>query len=647
MTRKASVRRTLQIAALTLGVAPLFAASATTATAITPSLPGTRYVAPSGSDSANGCLVSSLPCATIQHAVGQALAGDSVEVAAGTYAESQIAVDKPLVLKGAGPGQTIVDGSASTGQAKNGLLRFDSPAVGDISVSGFTFEGANGGNATEEALTMLFSGIPAGSNVSVSENELLTNEALDPDIATDWSLGIYVSNSHAAFDVEGNRFDGMWQGMLVERSTGATTIAGNEFANLATTTSGPNVWPAEGVLILSIGANSGAGEAVTSRQVISENYFHGYAGQGVAVQAGHASATPITPNVFSDVTVAGNEIDLGGAIFPVINRPLAGVMLKTGQTGSAIEGAEVFGNTIAVAAPGNDVELEGDVTGTEVHANRLGGSPAAGLDASLVTGPVSAADNWWGCNAGPGTPGCVAAAGQVESTPNLVLTGSASPAQLQPGQAATITAGLGKDSSGATVAGVPGGGSQVSFAAALGTLSPSSAPLSQGVASSVFTAGSQPGDAGLTVSLDGQQVAVPLAVLAPPAAVVTQPQPQPQPQPAPPAIETASGGPKVVPGSGRVTVATVFCAVGTCEVQAAAPSVKAGGKTYRIRVKVPAKVAAGSSAPVQVVLTRKAKEALAKSGRGQVHLKLTVTSSGGISRTVDVSLVLKVKRHQK
>ena len=46
---------------------------------------GTRYVATSGDDLGNNCTVSAFPCATVQHAVDQAVDGDAILVARGTY----------------------------------------------------------------------------------------------------------------------------------------------------------------------------------------------------------------------------------------------------------------------------------------------------------------------------------------------------------------------------------------------------------------------------------------------------------------------------------------------------------------------------------------------------------------------------------
>jgi hypothetical protein len=618
------VRGTACCAVLTVALVAVFGVGTAGAASGT-----TFYVATGGSDTTD-CTDQSSPCETIQFAVDQADAGDTVEVAAGVYDEPQIEITKPLTLQGAGAGESIVDGSSAT--LSGPLLRYESATVGDVTVGGFTFEGSNGDALGGEGLLMLFSKVPAGSRVSVVDNELLSRN--DPFIATDWSLGLFVASSAAAIDIEDNRFEGMWQGILVEGSTGPTTIAGNEFAGLVSNTDAPDVYPGEGILILAIG------DAVTSPQLVSDNHFHGYAGLGVAVQAGRSSA-PGSPSSFSDVTVAGNEIDLGGAMFPSTGRPLGGVILKTGQADSTIEGADIVGNTISVSAPGNDIAAEaaeGAISGTAAHANRLVGTPAAGLDASLA-GPVDATDNWWGCNAGPGHPGCTAASGLVASVPNLVLRGVASRPRVEPGQSAVVTAGLATNSAGAPVAGVPDG-APVAFAASLGSLLPATAPLVGGVASATFRADARLGDAGVTVALDGERVGVPLKVVSPP----TKTPPPRSTVKRPPMIKPIGTGPRDVPANGQVTVAWVSCPKGTCRVVVKSPKVTIGGRAYEVRVRVPKRVSAGHPARVRVVLSRAARRAFAEQGRGRVTLRLIVTAPDGTRRAVRVTVVLKDKQ---
>jgi hypothetical protein len=480
--------------------------------ALSPSL----HVSPSGSDS-GGCISS--PCLTIQYAVNQATTGGTIEVAAGTYDEPQIVVKQPLHLQGAGAGQTIVDGSSAGSLVGDGMLRFQKPSAGNFTVRGFTLEGANSNGPSGEPMLISFAQVPAGSQVTVAENEFLASEALDPELPTDFSLGIYSSGSGAGFAIEDNLFTGMWQGILIEHSTGAATIAGNEFANLVPTTAGGAVYPAEGVLMLADGISGGAGDVVSSAQAISGNDFHGYAGLGIVFQAGHPAVNTTTPNSFSDVTIAGNRISLTGATSPPEAKPLAGIALKTGRAGSTISGAELTGNSVAVSAPGEDIAVSGAVSGTGVHANRIAGGSATGLDAAAASFPVDATENWWGCNSGPtsdGSNACETISGDVDANPWLVLSVKATPQEIDfEGATSTVSAAIDTDSAGDPAA-APPDGTPVAFATDLGSLNPSSGQLAAGTAQTILTSGGTSGLAQVTATVDAQTVKANVAFTQPP-----------------------------------------------------------------------------------------------------------------------------------
>lgn len=64
--------------------------------------PVTRFVDTAGSDATNNCLNDAFPCATVAHAVDEASAGDTIDVAAGTYLEPGLVITKALSILGAG-----------------------------------------------------------------------------------------------------------------------------------------------------------------------------------------------------------------------------------------------------------------------------------------------------------------------------------------------------------------------------------------------------------------------------------------------------------------------------------------------------------------------------------------------------------------
>jgi pectin methylesterase-like acyl-CoA thioesterase len=83
------------------------------------------------------------PFTTIQAAVTAATAGDTVQVAAGTYNEN-VSIDKSITLEGAGRESTTIEGSGTlAGQGTIYLLN----GVNDFAMSGFSVIGFDGPSA--------------------------------------------------------------------------------------------------------------------------------------------------------------------------------------------------------------------------------------------------------------------------------------------------------------------------------------------------------------------------------------------------------------------------------------------------------------------------------------------------------------------
>jgi parallel beta-helix repeat protein len=121
----------------------------------------TRYVSPTGTD-AGDCTAS--PCRTITYAVGQANAGDTISVAAGTYAES-VSVTKTLTLIGH---DATIDAAGQT-SPPNAIVISGADAAGTL-VSGFMVE-----NAGLEGIFAVQT-----SNITVANNRVLDNDAYGP-----------------------------------------------------------------------------------------------------------------------------------------------------------------------------------------------------------------------------------------------------------------------------------------------------------------------------------------------------------------------------------------------------------------------------------------------------------------------------------
>ncbi|MCX7681277.1 MAG: right-handed parallel beta-helix repeat-containing protein [Anaerolineae bacterium] len=114
-------------------------------------VPSTRYVAPDGVDRHNGCNLPWRPCATVQRAVDQAVSGDTVLVASGTYGGAGLVatVNKSITLIG---GYTRTGSYTATvwsyapelyPTVLNGGLRINGPA--SVVVDGFRITGGSDG----------------------------------------------------------------------------------------------------------------------------------------------------------------------------------------------------------------------------------------------------------------------------------------------------------------------------------------------------------------------------------------------------------------------------------------------------------------------------------------------------------------------
>jgi hypothetical protein len=500
----------------------------------------TLSVTQSGTDNA-GCAV---PCRHISFAATQANVGDTISVGSGTFNESQIVINKPLELRGAGIGQTIVDGqSAQTGNG--GLIYLDHPTVGNIKIDGFTLQGgiktSTAVNPNPEPFLVYAAGVPAGGTVTVSNNQLRENTTVDPELGSDYSVGFYSNGSSAEIHLADNHFQGMFQGAFIEGSTGASTISGNDFDGLLASncqtpkdcSQGANLHYPNGVFLLADGGN------VSSHQAIQGNTFQNTAGIGVAINAYGAG------NNFSDMAISDNRIAGIGADDST-GRPDVGININS-RAGAAISNVGVTGNDITMVGPGPSragilvsqstgaPDGAGSTSGVSAHFNRIVGSFNYGVQNDAPT-TVDATENWWGCNTGPNTSGCSATGGlggAVTALPYLVLNASAAPSSVAQNQTSAITASLTNDSNGNTPAGNTfRSGVPVTFGTDLGTVSPASTVTTGPVASATFSSPTA-GTANVKATIDNATVFAPVTV--------TGANPGPGPGPGPgPAAPTVS-----------------------------------------------------------------------------------------------------------
>src|SRR5687768_7233638 len=116
-------------------------------------VPATFVVDDDAMASASNCGAADAAYTTIQSAVDAAGPGDNVIVCPGTYAESQVLIEKALSVTGVDRDTTIIDGGNAT-VTEAGTVSINTPTTeeGDVWFSGFTVRNASVFNGAMEAV---------------------------------------------------------------------------------------------------------------------------------------------------------------------------------------------------------------------------------------------------------------------------------------------------------------------------------------------------------------------------------------------------------------------------------------------------------------------------------------------------------------
>ena len=354
-------REAARILRASLVAATVLAASGTTAAAAAAK---TLYVAKSGSDT-SAC-TKKAPCETISHAVAKAKKGDTVKVAAGTYAE-MVTITSNISLVGRG---ATVD---ATGQA-NGV-QITGPHAAGAAVRGFEVENAN----FEGILTQHTSRLDISGN-NVHHNDLgmfaqnPTGEcAPSGQIPGDCGEGIHlmsVTNSH----VTGNKVTDNSGGILLTDELGPTagnTVSRNRVLDnlydCGITVAGhnPKAISAKGKLAPRTGG--------IYRNTITKNVSNGNGVKGEG--AGILLAVAGPGAAVYDNLVQGNTAN---------DNNLAGVTLHLHAPGSHLNANKIIGNRLSHDGLAGDPDFKvtqtigilvgsaaGKLKGTVISANRI------------------------------------------------------------------------------------------------------------------------------------------------------------------------------------------------------------------------------------------------------------------------------------
>jgi len=381
--------------------------------------------------------------AKIGDAVAAAAKNDTIQVAAGVYAED-VVIGKPLSLVGAGRSSTIINAKGlANGVYVDGL---DNRGLTNVVVFGFTVTNAN------------FEGILVtnASYVTIASNRIVGNDqSLDiqnvtcpgiPSFETaegfDCGEGVHLIGVHHS-TVSGNVAVNNAGGILLSDDTGPThhnlitrnVVSNNPYdcgitlashppaSNPATgkplgvynNTIADNLSSKNGLAVGGAGAGVGIFDSVPGAanygNVVIHNRLTDNGLPGVAMHS-HAPGQNLNNNVIVGNTISGNGADTGDTATP----GKTGINVNNGFGGSAVAGTVISQNVIT----NEDVDVAvKSAASVDVNLNQLLGS-GIGVD-NLGKAPVQATENWWGCAAGPGGAGCTTVSGpKVAFTPWLI-----------------------------------------------------------------------------------------------------------------------------------------------------------------------------------------------------------------------------------
>jgi hypothetical protein len=376
----------------------------------------------------DGSCTSAQP--TIQQAIDTAAAGDTVLVGPGTYAETVTAghggvapgapgidIDKSLTLASTmGAASTVIQvngGHCLPTSCPGGPLQLVTLSASGITIIGFTID------ETDPTVNVITADGDADSDNHRIRNNIIKNAVFDDGNAGGgWGLLLGYGNADGNI-IDGNEFF-LNPDLAKNQFTFGVGIQGGGSDNNSVT---ENVFHD-----LGFGVFDDVGD--THMQILGNSFTHL---AKVGAQDFGAIGTLVQNNVFRDNRRAGLELR-GGSIEADISQ---NCFVENGLN------PPVF---VPTTFGGIRIDDDGAMPGTmsqQIHGNNfIGNAPNGITDGSAAsTATDGAADNnWWGCAAGPGNPGCDTVTPNVDADPPLAAPAAGPPCQLtQPPATPTTT----------------------------------------------------------------------------------------------------------------------------------------------------------------------------------------------------------------
>src|SRR5581483_5528897 len=426
----------------------------------------TLTVCPSGCDSTtiNGAIALANPAG-----------GDTINVAAGTYAEL-VVVNKPVTINGANASVNPCTGTRGPESIVGTPTGAFPVTANNVTNNGFTIQGVEGTAPRN---------LGAGIHIPVVNGTQILNNIIQGN-----TIGIYPNGDSILIQnnsIRNNNVAGSASGNGIYSDAGLTNSTVN--ANCFTNT------PTAGFIAV---APSAAQTNLAFTNNTSTN-----------------SAALYIDNT-TGLTITGNTIT-GGAF--------SAVRLFDINDGSGISAVNTNVNVTNNALVGNDFGIRisalalGSLTAS---CNRIVNNTTANIqNNSAVT--IDARNNWFGVNTGPNTAGGGIVTGPVTFNPWLVLSLNG-PGTVFAGGMASFTGDLNTNSAGLAAPCASGGvpnTTPITFASTCGTMNPAATTTTGGAATSTLTAAPAPGSCNVSTTVDNQTVTKPITTIPVPAPVVT------------------------------------------------------------------------------------------------------------------------------
>ncbi len=531
----------------------------------------TLLVSTAGANAGN---CQSTACATVTYALTQAAAGDTISVGAGTFVEN-VAIDKSVILAGAGQASTTFEPASSSptcgapepqpslcaGSSNVLLVQADNVEIHDLTVDG-----------NNPSLT---SGATSGGVDVDARNGIITNHTLgtfnglnvhDVTVKNIYLRGIYAS-SGGTFTFTHDTVQNVQAGYysICMFNFGGSGVMSLNTASGCSDAISSN-WSKGVQFRNNVITASDSGVHTDNASGPTADVIDGNQASGMHAGAyGFFVFAPYVAPTVSNNTVTGAAVGLGAfghgqpgsAVSSIFQSNTVDCQSQAGSVGawvsttefsfgSADVAASLQGNHISNCATGIDVQAEVPAVAAQLGAtgNTVLGSSTAGvaldpgsdgvgtytvsLDHNRIFGnaigldnptgeAVTATENWWGCNAGPGGSGALgpcdtiseATAGSVTFGPWLVLaTPVVNPTTFNlSGGSASVSTDVEHDSSAALSApGVPDQ-TPVTFTTTLagGVLTPPTVGTVTGQASTTLTA-TLPGSGNDCATVDNERL---------------------------------------------------------------------------------------------------------------------------------------------